>query len=474
MDHPTADACLIALAGGGGGVGRSTLAVELARSLARTAPNSVLLVDAAMRAPTLALRLGLATAPAPAPDAPLGERIATAGGLQVLTLTADEAEQADQTLVRLRSCGARRVIIDLPSPPEPWVLGFFVGSDLPVAVAAMELHSLYATARLLQLATARLLADAGAEVPPALHAPYAMLEPTGLTTRLEQAGLSARWEEAGHALSPWLLLNHTRESAERDLGPAVALALAHMVGAWPRTLGAVDHDDRRWFHMRQQHYGAPLTSDEGHSVQVAEIARQLEEHEAAAAAQLRAPRSRQHAAHEVLGMPVTATPLQMRTMYRRLWEGLRRDSALTRGLLPPPLRDHLLAELEETNRRLQMWLAEHREARPAEPARAASPAAQHPGAELARVRAERGMSRRELSLRTKIGLRVLDAIEGFDVDSLPRAVYLRGYLREIARTLELEGDAVLDTYLAAVAQARQPPVLTHARGRATRSGEEDE
>ena len=65
------------------------------------------------------------------------------------------------------------------------------------------------------------------------------------------------------------------------------------------------------------------------------------------------------------------------------------------------------------------------------------------------------MSLRELSLRTKIGLHYLEAIEAMDVDQLPQPVYLRGYLREIARVLEIPVDSLLDRYLTELAERQQ-------------------
>lgn len=74
------------------------------------------------------------------------------------------------------------------------------------------------------------------------------------------------------------------------------------------------------------------------------------------------------------------------------------------------------------------------------------PPANSPGAKLRDVRRENNMSLRELSLRTKIGVKYLEAIETSDRKVLPRPVYLRGYLREIAQVFKLDESALITEY----------------------------
>ena len=56
------------------------------------------------------------------------------------------------------------------------------------------------------------------------------------------------------------------------------------------------------------------------------------------------------------------------------------------------------------------------------------------------------MSLHDLSLRTHIGEKYLSAIEDGDPDHLPRPVYLRGYLREIARVFEVDQEDLIEQY----------------------------
>lgn len=69
-----------------------------------------------------------------------------------------------------------------------------------------------------------------------------------------------------------------------------------------------------------------------------------------------------------------------------------------------------------------------------------------PGEIVASLRRQADLSLQELSLRTHIGIKYLAAIEDADLEVLPRPVYLRGYLREIARIFDVEAQPLIDEY----------------------------
>jgi cytoskeletal protein RodZ len=75
------------------------------------------------------------------------------------------------------------------------------------------------------------------------------------------------------------------------------------------------------------------------------------------------------------------------------------------------------------------------------------------------ARERRGIGQRELSLETRIGIRYLEAIESMEVEALPRAVYLRAYVREVARVLGLDEERFVEDYLRAVEVLRTRPPL---------------
>jgi len=65
---------------------------------------------------------------------------------------------------------------------------------------------------------------------------------------------------------------------------------------------------------------------------------------------------------------------------------------------------------------------------------------------IARMRRQQGMSLHELSQRADIGIKYLTAIEDVDLEFLPRDVYLRGYLREVARIFDIDPGQLIDEY----------------------------
>ena len=76
------------------------------------------------------------------------------------------------------------------------------------------------------------------------------------------------------------------------------------------------------------------------------------------------------------------------------------------------------------------------------------------GRYLKSAREGRSMSLEQVSEETKIAVRYLKAIEANDVNRLPAAVFVRGYLAEIASVLEIEQGALVEGYMALYIQQR--------------------
>jgi curved DNA-binding protein CbpA len=69
------------------------------------------------------------------------------------------------------------------------------------------------------------------------------------------------------------------------------------------------------------------------------------------------------------------------------------------------------------------------------------------GEALRRIRMRLGIEIEEIANITKIGPAYLRFIEANRYDALPQSVYLRGFLREIARCLRLDPKLVAETYM---------------------------
>ncbi|MDX1582568.1 MAG: helix-turn-helix domain-containing protein [Thermoanaerobaculia bacterium] len=77
------------------------------------------------------------------------------------------------------------------------------------------------------------------------------------------------------------------------------------------------------------------------------------------------------------------------------------------------------------------------------------------GEELRREREMREISIREISDSTKISSRFLEAIEAGDLSALPAPVFTRGFIREYANYLGVEGEDIVDRYMGVVAQVER-------------------
>lgn len=374
------------------------------------------------------------------------------------------------TLEALRRLPYDEIVVDLPSTHDPLSMQLFVGADVPVLLTTTEPVSLSATAAMLRAAVltalplhpaARTRADAAADLAESLRGEWTVHD---LVAAATAAGLESLLAPLLADLQPYLVFNQTRELAERELGPVLALTWHRQLGVRPRFVGALDHDERRWFHLRQDVAAPALGSEQGTGVQLEEVARRLFD---AATVDEEQPRTGALVPADpidLLGVSDQLDPADIRATWRRMWEGFRRESTISRRVAGAALREALIRELEESNRALQALLQERATTGRMPVIEEPVIKRDHPGLRISRARTDRGLSQREVSLRTRIGVRYLEAIEQFEVEALPRPVYLRGYLVEITRALDLPEQPLLDQYLAAVTEARKGRILTSRPG----------
>jgi len=71
-----------------------------------------------------------------------------------------------------------------------------------------------------------------------------------------------------------------------------------------------------------------------------------------------------------------------------------------------------------------------------------------PGGLVEGLRRRHSTSLQELSRRTSVGVKYLTAVEDADIGALPRPGSLREYLRKIAQTFDVDGEALIEAYLA--------------------------
>jgi flagellar biosynthesis protein FlhG len=81
------------------------------------------------------------------------------------------------------------------------------------------------------------------------------------------------------------------------------------------------------------------------------------------------------------------------------------------------------------------------------PAPGITPDTEFSGALLRAVRESQGTSLEQISERTKVGTNYLRCIEEDDFEQLPAAVYVRGFVTEVAKCLRLDPEQVSQSYL---------------------------
>ena len=83
------------------------------------------------------------------------------------------------------------------------------------------------------------------------------------------------------------------------------------------------------------------------------------------------------------------------------------------------------------------------------------PDTEYSGAVLRRLRELVGASADDIAAVTKISKRYILAIESHDFETLPARVYVRGFVREYARTLGLRGQEVAESYMSVYRRYRE-------------------
>lgn len=499
---------VVAFGGGKGGAGRSTICTEVARSMARHS-HRILCVDAAFDVATLNTLLHTEE---PATDfdddrIPIGsdgshvaDFIEETGHKNIWLLSlavtrrfpfTRSAISADLILDQVHQLDFDWIFLDLPPGLDPLSIGLFILADLPVVVSTPEPASIRLTAQFLRAS----LYQAIGYHPDAYDHSEALLETLhhqGLTMSRETLLRAAPSAEArdiiNHTferLEAYTIVNMVREGAERDLGFVLNHACFEALGIYPRFLGSVDFEDRRWFYNRRNAgLSSAVRGEEALSNDIETLARYISDVRLIDTKYPRPiPRGADVHPSLKIGLSTDTGRNEVRQACRRLWEGYRRETSISLLFGASERRLEIANDLEHIYRKvltLRSDLFQSNDAetptvnkpsapppsprpssRPEKPTpKAAKPedgddsdhvyepreGEKSPGRMIEQLRRQNNMSLQELSLRTHIGIKYLTAIEDADVNILPRPVYLRGYLREIAKIFGVEPAELIDQY----------------------------
>lgn len=94
----------------------------------------------------------------------------------------------------------------------------------------------------------------------------------------------------------------------------------------------------------------------------------------------------------------------------------------------------------------------------------APPADESPGRMIARAREAASISPADLALRLRLDTRVVKALERDDFENLPAPMFVKGYIRSIAKELNIDADSVLSAYESHTSV--EPPSLADFSSRA--------
>ena len=454
-------ASVIGLASGKGGVGRSMIAVELGRALVRHG-KTVLLVDLEIRSRSLAALVELTVFNEPDFYAPLVERIEKTGnssldvlqldGFELTAESEDHGDVAHDLTDFLRTLDYDWVILDLPGGFELDVVSAFVSSDLSILVTLPEPSALSAASNFLRSCVLEALQRQLHLAPAEALLELMFRNPLGwcFADIYEQTSDSAQRElfvQACSRLSIGLLMNKVREGSESEQALSLCHAWALELGVWPRVLGGVLHDDRRWFFARRLAPAASHPQKDSIAGDIEEIVRRINPMDWEA---WRAPRAClpciDPAQNPAIFLDLDAGGGTVRQRYRRLWEGYRREAGLISFVLQNAARTDAVKLLEAAYRRAAIDDGDQ------SGAPLVSRVSVPPGQQLKDRRLALGLSQRELSLKTRVGVRHIEAIEAMNERALTNRVYLKAYLAELTKTLGLDTERLVEAYMQALGQ----------------------
>lgn len=496
---------LVVFGGGKGGVGRSTLCAEIARSLARQSSHRILCLDASWSCPTLNTFLH-----SPPPFVPLVDEQG-----ELPTMDEDGSHIADficetshkqiflaslaaaraypfmrpdlhaRTLIdQLHQLDFTTILIDLGPELDPFNVGMFTLSDIPLLICSPEPAAVRMSTQFLRaVITQSLTQNAGlvGDNDLFLNFIYNLPLDFNLATLRQMAGqhhgLHHLITTTLQSLETYLIINLVREGAERDMGFVLSHAWFKELGTFPRFLTPVDYEDRRWFYNRRHAGLSNSRGDEALSHDIEQVVRAISQIELTDQTYPRPipEHSEDLPAAVQLGLHPDTNANLIRQHCRRIWEGYRRETTVSLAFRNPDDRTHMADAIEHLYRRAIPLPGEPGAAPPTPPppTQTSAPRTQPPtqskpptqseapalpdvefhvkkgtlpGQLIERLRRQHKMSLQELSQRTHIGLKYLTAIEDADFEVLPRSVYLRGYLREIARIFLVDPDQLVTEY----------------------------
>ena len=370
---------------------------------------------------------------------------------------------------------ADHVVIDLGPCTSRAAVDAFLSADQAALVTRPEPTALESTHRFVRRAFLRYLR----RTVPDLAVRTALMEkaralggavpPLDLWRSLEDDGdpLAELVRDRMETFHPAVVINETRLRADLDLGEQLSSAVLRRLGISLEYLGHIEHDDTVWSCVRQRRMLLVESPGTKASKNVEKIARRL----LALQSGKRRPPTRTvppESHHDLLEVERGSTDEEIRRAYKRARDIYAIDALACYALFEPDELELLRGRLEEAYdvlldpaRRkpyeLSIFPPSASEGEPVAlrapqldplpPAPDLTPDTDYTGPLLRDVRESQGVSLKDVSARTKVGLAYLEALEADDFAALPAPVYVRGFVGEIAKALKLDAAQVARTYV---------------------------
>ena len=498
---------VIAIAGAKGGTGKSVIAANIGVFLA-TLGKRVVIVDAAVGAATLHSFVGSSHATQTLAgflareDSHLEEFLVSTpiSNLRLVSGEHDPAwaanlrlDQLERFRGQIRNLDVDYVVLDLAPGTQESVLDLFLDADISILTSSAEPPAVELTYRFMKAAFVQSLTRSGFGVLSEMTVEEAsefeggILAPSDLLQRsldqfAEDSEEVATLREHMKAFAPYLVLNFARSKGDMDLGRDISAAATRRFGIVVPYLGHVEYDDAVWVSLRRRRPLLVEHPESRASKCIEKITRRVLGLEADSARKMTLPGD---SLYDLLEVAPTASEEHIRRANRRIRQVYAKDSPVVGGLYTAAGLDALHERLEEAyvtlmnpaKRRAndlalfpdgiphetivdrpsaQVGLAPVVGERPGAPK--ADDTTEYTGELLMRFRESFGLDLREIADRSKIGIGYLDAIEKERFEELPAVVYIRGFLVEYAKMLELDVPRVVDTYLSRVRLFREESI----------------
>jgi flagellar biosynthesis protein FlhG len=423
------------------------------------------------------------------------------------TMTQVRPTRASHWFRQIQSLDVDYVILHLGASTTSATLELFSNSDVGICVTAPEplavestyrfVRSLYFRALRRALTKERfkwkLVEKAAAALPPLAGPRELIVE----LRRYDDAVALAAAQQLGR-VTPRLVVGQTRLKSDLDLGHSMTVIGERFLGIAFDYLGHIEQDDAVWLTVRRM---KPLLIDSPASKSARNIERVARRILAMLAAQATRGLLPRHAEpveddlftrpsrppdprdfkidppatlYDVLGVARTSTDDEIRRAYKRQREIFREGGLPTVSVVSPTVLRKELARIEEAHdtlldmvRRRAYDLSTFPDDAPevvpartqsasqmaelmmmqAELGREINAETQFTGALLRKVRESQGVEIPDIGRVTKISNAHILAIENESPADLPAAVYVQGFVQQIARFLKLDPAQVTKTYM---------------------------